>query len=84
MRDHLAAFEKYQSLTRQKKELLAEYKKAKEEERIARMTRVSKAERVIGKLNSDLNLDLGRRQSSSGASKRASDLSVEERLKLKD
>ena len=59
-----------------------DYKKAKEDERIARMTKVSKA----NKLNNDLDLDLGlgRRDSSSAASKRTDDLTVSERLALKD
>ena len=69
----------------QKKELLTEYKKAKEDERIARMTRASKATQANKQLNADLNLGLGnRRQSSSAASQRAGDLSHEERMKIKD
>jgi len=43
VRTHLEAHQTYQTLTKRKKELLADYKKAKEEERIARMTKVSKA-----------------------------------------
>ena len=65
---------------------MAEYKKAKEEERISRMTRVIKANAKFGKINNDLDLDLGvgRRDSSSAASKRTGDLTMEERLKMKD
>lgn len=50
------------------------------------MTRVSKANAKFGKINNDLDLDLGvgRRDSSSAASKRTGDLTLEERLKMKD
>jgi len=67
---HTEAYNKYQDFTRQKKELLTEYKKAKEDERIARMTKASKATKANKQLNKDLGLDLGmgRRESSSAAS----------------
>ena len=86
VRGHLEAHKKYTDLTNRKKELLTSYKKAKEDERIARMTKVSKATKAYGKLNNDLDLDLGvgRRESSSAASKRTGDLTTEERLRLKD
>ena len=73
-------------MTAQKKKLLIDYKKAKEEERIGRMTRVSKANAAHKRINNDLDLDLGggRRNNSSAASKRTGDLTLEERLKMKD
>ena len=73
-------------MTTRKKELLTAYKKAKEDERIARMTRASKATKAFGKMNNDLDLDLGlgRRDSSSAASKRTGDLTAEERGRLKE
>ena len=50
------------------------------------MTKASKATKNFGKMNNDLDLDLGlgRRDSSSAASKRTGDLTAEERGKLKD
>ena len=65
-------------IAKKKKELLVAYKKAKEDERIARMTKVSKANKAYSKLNNDLDLDLGvgRRDSSSAASKRTGDLTT--------
>ena len=86
VRSHLEAHQKYTNLIKTKKELLVAFKKAKEEERISRMTKVSKANKAFGKLNNDLDLDLGmgRRDSSSAASKRTDDLTTEERLRLKD
>ena len=41
VREHCAAYDKYLKLTQEKKEMIADYKKAKEEERISRMTKVS-------------------------------------------
>ena len=73
------------NLTKKKKELLANYKAAKEEERIAKMTRVSKATDAFKRLNSDLDLDMGaKRGSSSVIGKRTGDLSLEERNKMKE
>ena len=84
---HLEAHKTYQNLTKRKKELLADYKKAKEEERIARMTKASKATNgAFQRMNSDLNLDIGlgsKRDSSSAASKRAGDMTMEERKQIK-
>ena len=57
--DHLRAHQTYQELTKKKKELLAAYKAAKEEERISKMTRVSKANAAFKRMNSDLDLELG-------------------------
>ena len=50
------------------------------------MTRVSKANAAHKRINNDLDLDLGagRRNNSSAASKRTGDLTLEERLKMKD
>ncbi len=50
------------------------------------MTRVSKANAAHKRINNDLDLDLGgnRRTNSSAASKRTGDLTLEERLKMKD
>ena len=79
MREHLAAYQTYVNLTKKKKELLADYKAAKEEERIAKMTHINKANQAYRRLNSDLDLDMGKRGSSSAASKRTGDLSMEER-----
>jgi len=86
VRSHLEAHQTYTDLTKRKKELLTAYKKAKEDERIARMTKASKATNAFGKMNNDLDLDLGigRRDSSSAASKRTGDLTAEERARLKD
>lgn len=72
VRDHLEAHRNYLALTKRKKELLLAYKAAKEEERISRMTKVSKANKAYSRLNSDLDLGMGtgRRNSSSAACKR--------------
>ena len=55
--EHCEAYEKYLKLTKEKKELIAEYKKAKEDERIARMTKVSASKNNLASLNKDLGLD---------------------------
>ena len=86
---HLESYTRYTDLTKKKKELLASYKTAKDEERIARMTKASKDTKNFKRLNSDLDLDHdsmapGRRGASSAASKRTGDLTTEERLKRKD
>ena len=62
VRLHLEAYNKYLNITKQKKELLTEYKKAKEEERISRMTRASKATQATKQLNADLDFGLGNRR----------------------
>ena len=85
VREHLKAYQTYTNLTKKKKELLADYKAAKEEERIAKMTRASKVTDAFKRLNSDLDLDMeGKRNSSSVAGKRTGDLSMEERNKMKE
>ena len=78
VREHCTAYDKYLKLTQEKKELIAEYKKAKEEERIARMTKVSNKNSNLSKLNKDLALDsaVPRRNNSSAGSSRVSDLSL--------
>ena len=50
------------------------------------MTRASKGNQAFKRLNNDLDLDLepGRRNSSSAASKRTGDLTLEERRKMKE
>ena len=50
------------------------------------MTKASKATNINKQLNRDLGLDMGmgRRESSSAASQRTGDLSMEERKKIKE
>ena len=50
------------------------------------MTRASKGNAAFKRLNNDLDLDLepGRRNSSSAASKRTGDLTLEERRRMKE
>ena len=80
VQEHCSAYEKYIMLTKHKKELLSEYKQAKEQERISRMTKVRGVSKNLHALNKDLALDsrssVKRNNSSAGSSSRVSDMSL--------
>lgn len=85
VKEHCIAYDQYLELTKEKKELIVKYKNAKEDERISKMTKYDSSKRAYQRLNSDLELHLGsNRGQSAGARKSASQMSMEERIKMKD
>lgn len=70
--EHLKAYQTHLDLTKRKKELLANYKAAKEQERISKMTKATKTNAAFKRLNSDLDLgdSLGGPRSGSASGRR--------------
>ena len=86
VREHVRAYERYQDLTKKKKELIVQFKEAKEEQRVQKLTSMNAKNRGAKKLNADLDLGMGsaRNNSAAGARSSAGMQSMEERILMKD